>query len=52
MIEHQMEEDSDSGTEITTESQDTEEPDTDESDNSKQLEIAHAGTRQTRRCQH
>jgi hypothetical protein len=51
MIEHQMEEDSESGTEITTESQDTEEPDTDESDNFDQPEIAHAGTRQTRRRQ-
>jgi hypothetical protein len=48
MIKHQMEEDS---TEITTESQDTDEPDTDESDNSDQPEIAHAGTRQTRRRQ-
>ena len=51
MIEHQMEEDSDSGTEITTESQNTEEPDTDESDTSNQLEIAHAGTCQTQRHQ-
>jgi len=42
-----MEEDSDSGTEITMESQDTEEPDTNESDNSEQPEIAHAGTHQT-----
>jgi len=52
MIEHQMEEDSESGTEITTESQDTEEPDTNESDNSEQPEIAHAGTHQTRCHQH
>ena len=49
IIEHQIEEESDSGTEITSESQDTKEPDTNEFDISNQPEIAHAGTCQTMR---